>query len=390
MRGEVRAAMEPYFSGCFGDPGSLHHLGIEAREALATARARHAGLVNAERPDRIVFTSSGVEAANLAIKGTAFARQEKGRHLIVTEAEHPGIMESTAFLVKLGFTRTCLPVNGEGFLDPAALEAAITPGTILIATHLANHDLGCIQPVAEAARVAEARGIPLLVDAEAAAGWMPVDVQALGADLLWFSSHRFYGPRGVGALYCRRGLRPVSLIHGGGQEEGRRAGAENVAAIVGAGVAADLAVRELPARMTHTRELQELLWRGLSKAVSHLKLNGPPPGPGRVTTQLNFSAEFTEGEGLLLMLDMQGIQVASGSACLGRTLRMPPALKAIGLPPELAIANLIVSLGSSNTAGEIARFIDAYAQTVARLRALSPAWEEFQRGRIHSILPAYA
>jgi cysteine desulfurase len=373
LRPEVRAAMEPFLAGRFGNAGSLHHLGMEAREALAAARSQTASLVNAERPECVVFTSDGTESCNLALKGLAFARRVPGRHFIVTEADHPAVLESAAFLGKLGFACTRLAVDSQGFFDPAALEAAITPETFLIAVHLANHDIGTIQPVAEAGRLAQARGIPLFVDAETAAGWMPVDVQALGADLLSFSPHRFYGPPGVGALYCRRGIRPENLIHGGNQEEGRRAGVENVAGIVGAGIAAELAARELPARMVHTRALQERLWAGVEKAVPSVKLNGPPPGPRRTTTNLNLSAEWTEGEGVLLRLDMQGFQVASGSACLGKSVRMPPVLKAIGLSPALAMANIIVSLGMENTEDDIDRFVQAYAGAVERFRAMSPS-----------------
>ena len=379
--------MRPFLTDRFADPGSAHHLGLEAREAVEMARAQVAALINAESPGCIVFTSSGTEAANLAFKGLAFGRQSRGRHIVLTQIEHPAVMESAIFLEKLGFTCTRLAVNAEGRFDPAELAAAITPQTILIATHLANHDLGTLQPAARAARIAEDRGIPLFVDAEAAVGWMPVDVQALGADLVSFSPHRFYGPRGVGALYCRRGVRPESLIHGGLQEDGRRAGPLDVAAIAGFGVAAEIARRELPERQAHTRKLQELLWAGVSQSVPHLKLNGPLPGPNRLPTQLNLAAEFTEGEGILLMLDMQGVQVASGAACLGRSSKIPPVLKAIGVPPELAVANILVSLGMGNTEEEIHRFIEVYSRAVAKLRALSPSWEEFQAGRLASVLP---
>ena len=386
LRPEVRAVMEPFLGDRFGSPGSLHHLGMETREAMATARAQTAALINAERPECLIFTSDGTESTNLAIKGMAFARRARGRHLIVTQAEHPAILESAAFLEGLGFTCTRLPVNAEGFFDPCEMDRAFTPETFLIATHLANHDIGTIQRVEEAARLAQAKGIPLFIDAEAAVGWSPVDVQALGADLLSFSPRRFYGPPGIGVLYCRRGMRPENLIHGGVQEEGRRAGVENVAGIVGAGMASEIAVKELPRRMVEMRKLQERLWAGIAKKVSLVRLNGPTPGLRRMPVNLNVSAEFTEGEGLLLMLDMQGIQVASGSACLGKSVRMPPVLKAIGLPPELAVANIIISPGMTNTEEEIDRFIDAYASVVERLRGMSPAWDDYQQGTLKSAL----
>ena len=235
---EVFAAMKPYFTEAFGNPSSLHQHGLRARDAVAKARAQIAALINAESPDDILFTSDGTESANLAVKGVAYANRRKGNHIVVSEIEHPSILNSAAFLEDQGFTCTKVKVDHEGFVDPEAVRAAITKKTILIAVHHVNHDLGTIEPVREIGNIAAAKGIPFYVDAEASAGWLPVDVQAFGASLLSFSSHKFYGPKGVGILYCNKETRLDSLIHGGAQEGGLRAGTENVPAIVGAGVAA--------------------------------------------------------------------------------------------------------------------------------------------------------
>jgi cysteine desulfurase len=384
---EVFEAMRPYFTEAFGNPSSLHQHGLRARDALTQARARLATFIHAEAPEEIFFTSDGQESANLAIKGVAYANERKGRHLVVSATEHPAVLNSIEFLEKQGFTCSRVQVDGEGVVHPAAVAAALTEQTILIAVHCANHDIGTIQPLAEIGRLAAARGIPFFVDAEAAAGWLPLDVRRLGASLLSFSPHKFYGPKGVGVLYRHKRARMVSILHGGMQEGGRRAGVENVPGIVGAGVAAEIAGRELPARIAHTARLQAKLWEGLRDRVPYLRLNGPEPGPRRLTTNLNISTEFIEGEGQLLLCDMHGIAVASGSSCVSKSLKISHVLAAIGLDHALAQGNLILSLGKDNTDEEIDYVVETFAgKIVPRLRSMSPTWDEFQRGTLDSVV----
>ena len=383
---EVFEAMKPYFTEAFGNPSSLHQHGLRVRDALAKARTQIAALINAESPDDIFFTSDGTESANLAIKGVAYANQRKGNHLVVSETEHPSVMNSVEFLEKQGFTCTRVKVDREGMLNPEAVRAALTDKTILIAVHHVNHDIGTIEPVAEIGRIAAAKGIPFYVDAEASAGWLPIDVQAMGANLLSLSPHRFYGPKGVGILYRNRKARIVSIIHGGVQEGGRRAGTENVPAIVGAGVAAEIALREMPQRIAHTARLQKKLWDELKTKIPYVKLNGPEPGPQRVSTTINISTEFIEGEGQLLLCDLNGIAVASGSSCVSKSLKISHVLAAIGLDHALAQGNIIMSLGKDNTEEDIDYVVETFGKIVTKLRGMSPMWDEFERGIIDSVI----
>jgi len=383
---EVFDAMKPYFTEAFGNPSSLHQHGLRVRDALAKARSQYAALINAESPDDIIFTSDGTESANLAIKGVAYANQRKGTHLVVSETEHPSVINSIEFLEKQGFTCTRVKVDKEGVIDPAGVRAALTDKTTLIAVHHVNHDIGTIEPIKEIAKIANERGIPFYVDAEASAGWLPIDVQSWGVNLLSFSPHRFYGPKGVGVLYRNRKARLVSIIHGGVQEGGRRAGTENVPSIVGGGVAAEIALREMPERMAHTARLQKRLWEGLKTRVPYIKLNGPEPGPKRISTNLNISTEFIEGEGQLLLCDMHGIAVASGSSCVSKSLKISHVLAAIGLDHALAQGNLILSLGKDNTEEDMDYVVETFAKIVDKLRTMSPMWDEFQRGVIDSVI----
>lgn len=378
--------MKPYFCEYYGNPSSLHQQGLRARDALAKARQQFAGLIHAETAEDIYFTSNGTEANNLAVKGAAYANQRRGNHLVVSEVEHPSVLQSVEFLEKQGFTATRVKVDALGRVDPEAVRQAIKAETTLIAVQLANHDIGTIQPVAEVAKVANEKGIPLFVDATVAGAWLPVDVQAMGISLLTLAPHRFYGPKGVGVLYRHRRARVVSIIHGGVQEGGRRAGTENVPAIVGAGVAAEVAQRELVGRMAHTARLQKLLWEGLKARVPYIKLNGPEPGLQRLSTNLNISTEFIEGEGQLLMCDMKGVALASGSSCVSKSLKISHVLAAIGLDHALAQGNLILSLGKDNTEEEVEYFLKAFGEVVEKLRRMSPMWDEFERGLIDSVI----
>jgi len=277
-------------------------------------------------------------------------------------------------------------VDREGVINAEDVRAAITDKTTIIAVQQANHDIGTIAPIREIGRIASEKGIAFYVDAEASAGWLPIDVQAMGVNLLSFSPHRFYGPKGVGVLYRNRKARLVSIIHGGVQEGGRRAGTENVPAIVGGGVAAEVALREMPDRIAHSTRLQRRLWDGLKSKITYVKLNGPEPGPKRISTNLNISTEFIEGEGQLLLCDLNGIAVASGSSCVSKSLKISHVLAAIGLDHALAQGNIIMSLGKDNTEEDVDYTIETFAKIAEKLRGMSPMWDEFQRGVIDSVI----
>jgi cysteine desulfurase len=371
VRPEVIETMRPYLGERFGNPASLHLYGLQARDALKQAREQTAAFINAPSPDDIVFTADGTEAMNLAIKGVAWANETRGNHIVTSAIEHPGILRSIEFLEGHGFACTRVPMNGIGELSPAAIAEAVTDRTILIATHLANHELGTIQAVSDIGALAQKNGVPFYADAEAAAGWLPIDIQAIGASLLSFSPHRFYGPKGVGVLY-RSGRVPLTpLLHGGEQESGLRAGVENVAAIAGAGTAAELA-RQCP-DASQLGELQQDLWRRIVDTIPDVQLNGPVPDGGkrRMTNSLNISFAGTEGEGVALAADLRGLVIASGPACRGKALKISPTLKALGVDDELARANVLLSLGAETTATEVVAAAETLAKVVERLRSLN-------------------
>lgn len=383
---EVMDAMRPFFSEAFGNPSSLHQQGMRAREAVAAARARVANFIHAESPDEIVFTSDGTESANLAIKGVAFANERRGNHLVVSATEHPAVLNSVEFLEKRGFACTRVKVDRAGFVDPSDVKRAMTDKTILVAVHLANHDIGTVQPIREIGHIAAKAGIAFYVDAESAAGWLPIDVRELGTNLLSFSPHRFYGPKGVGILYRNRRARLLPLLHGGSQENNWRAGIENVPAIVGAGMAAEVAKRQGNTWTAHCRKLQEQLWTGLKSKIQCVGLNGPKAGPDRSPTNLNLSVEFVEGESLVLLSDMQGIAISGSTSCVSHSLKVSPVLEAIGLPRELAQAAVTLSPGKDNTDDEIAYVIETMVAITDKLRGMSPTWSEFVKGNAGSLI----
>lgn len=385
---EAIAAMRPVFDRLCGNPSSLHHWGLEAREAIAGARAKIASLIHAESPEEIIFTSDGTEAANLAVKGTAFAGQRRGNHIVLSQTDHPSVLRSVKFLEQHGFAATCVKVDRQGFVDPAEVRAAVTDKTILIAVHLVNHDIGTIQPIREIGAVAHNAGIPLYVDADAAAGWMPIDVAELGADLLSFSPHRFYGPKGVGVLYRNRRARLHPLLHGGEQENGFRAGIENVPAIVGAGVAAEAALRDGTSWSAHCQRMQKRLWEGIEATVPQVQLNGPELGSKRIFTNLNISTEFIDGESQVLLLDMHGVAVAGATNCVTKALKVSHVLSSIGLPESLAQGAITMSLGKDTTQDDVDYVIEAFGKVVAKLRSMSPAWDEFKKGAAQSLMRA--
>ncbi len=383
---EVFEAMRPYFTEAFGNPSSLHQHGLRVREAMKTARQQMAALIGAESEEEIFFTSDGTESSNLAIKGVAYANERRGKHIVLSATEHPSVLNSVEFLEKQGWTCTKVPVDPEGLIRVADVAMAITGQTVLVAVHHVNHDIGTIQPIADIGRICTEKGVPLYVDCEASAGWLPVNVKDFGAALVSFSPHRFYGPKGVGVLYRNKKARIVSILHGGVQEGGRRAGTENVPAIVGGGVAAEIAQREMVDRIAHCARLQRRLWDGLKGAIPYLKFNGPAPGPNRSPLNLNLSTEFIEGEGQLLLCDLNGIAVASGSSCVSKSLKISHVLAAIGLDHALAQGNIIMTLGKDNTDADVDYVIESFARIVTKLRGMSPMWDEFERGVIDSVI----
>ena len=370
---EVFDAMQPWLRGGFGTPTSLHKLGLEARDAIDESRTRLAKLLNAAEPEEIIFTSSGTEAINHAVKGAALANRRFGTHIVTTGIEHPAVLGSIAWLERQGFSSTQVGVDDQGRVDSGALAQAMTDETILVCLHHANHDLGTVQSITDVAELTGARSIPLFVDATASGGWLPIDVQQLGVDLMALAPHRFYGPKGVGVLYKNRRARVEKLLHGGMQENEFRAGTENVAAIAGSGVAAEHAKAALAQGAAHAAKLQVRLLKGIRQAVEGVHLNGPEPDDGRLPHQLNLSTEGVEGEGQALMLDMQGVAIAAGAACTTRSMRLPPALLAIGRDADLAKGTTLWGIGRDTTEAEIDLAVESFAVVTARLRSMTPA-----------------
>ena len=366
----VVEAMLPYLEERYGNPSSLHDVGTEAREAIEKARAQVAALVGAARPDEIYFTASGAEADNFALKGIAMASRDRGNHIIISAIEHHAVLHSARSLEKLGFKVTEVPVDRYGVVDPADVARAITKETLLVSVMHANNEVGTIEPIAEIGKIARERGVPFHTDAVASCGNIPVDVKAMNVDLLSLAGHQFYGPKGAAALYVRRGVRITPFIDGGIQEGGRRAGTENVAAIVGLGVAADIAMAEMPERMTRITPLRDRLATGLVEAIPRVYLNGHPTNrlPGHVSVCI----EYIEGESILLFLNMQGVSAASGSACTSRALKASHVLLAMGVDAALAQGSILFSLGRGNEVEDVDYVLELLPPIVERLRQMSP------------------
>jgi cysteine desulfurase len=371
---DAYAAMIPFLKESFGNPQSLHRDGQAVLEAVEEARERVAALVGASAPE-IVFTASGSEANNLALKGLALASRVKGTHLVVSAVEHLSVLNAVKGLEKLGFTATIVPVDGQGFVDPAAVAKALTPKTTLVSVMLANSEVGTIEPVAEIAALCKARNVLLHTDAVAAAGSIPVDVRALGVDALSLAGDQFFGPKGAAALFLRKGTRVLSLIDGGVQEGGRRGGTENVAGIVGFGRAAEIAKAELTGRAARAAALRDRLIDGVLGTYEHVVLTGPRAR--RLPHQASFCIRFVEGEALLLSLDMKGIAVSSGSACSSKSLKASHVLLAMGLDHELAQGSLVFSLLAETTAEDIDYVIASLGPVIDRLRKMSPTYTAF-------------
>jgi len=370
---EVLEAMLPYFSDKFGNASSLHGFGREAKEALEESRQRVARLLNAD-PGEIVFTSGGTESDNLALRGIAYKNRNSGRHIITSQIEHPAILETCRSLEKEGFTVTYLPVNREGLIELSELERAIRPETILISIMHANNEVGTIQPLEEIGRLAGERDIYLHTDAVQTVGKIPVDVETMGADLLSLSAHKLYGPKGVGALFIRRGTKMQSLATGGGHERNLRSGTENVAGIVGLARAADLAREEMAEEGQRLVELRDRLADLVLGLVKDAWVNGSREK--RLPGSLNFGFSYVEGESLLLYLDSKGIAVSTGSACSSHKLEPSHVLLALGLQPVQCHGSLRITMGRSNNQEQVDYVADCIVEAVERFRMMSPLGRE--------------
>jgi cysteine desulfurase len=365
LRAEVLEAMMPYLRTHFGNPSSIHWAGRQAKHGMEEAREQLAALLHC-RPAEVLFTSGGTESNNLALVGVLNTTLRKGNHVITTTIEHSSILEPLDALTKEGVVVTKLPVSDEGRISPDALMAALRPETALVSISLANHELGTIQPIAELSRITRGRGVPFHADAVQAAGKLPLDVNSLGVDLLSLSAHKISGPKGVGALYVRKGTGLAPLLRGGPQEREKRAGTENVAAIVGFGVAAILAAQELETYAAHCLALTQKLYGGIVQKVSGICLNSPTQHCLPNTLNVGFSN--ATGEGLMMGLDLAGIAVSTGSACAAGSLEPSHALLALGRTTEEAKSALRFSVGKETTQQEIDHVLEVLPQVVERVR----------------------
>lgn len=371
---EVLEAMLPYFSDVYGNPQSFHSWGDEPGEAIEKAREQVASLVDGS-PDEIVFTSTGSEANNLAVKGLAQGQIGKGKHIIVSAIEHFSVLNAARTLEKAGFELTVVPVDKYGLVDPDEVARNIREDTILVSVMHANGEVGTIQPIAEISKRVKEAGVLFHTDAVASTGNVPVNLNELGVDALSLAANQFYGPKGAAALWVRKRTRLIPLMDGGVQEGGRRPGTENVPAIVGLGKAAELAIRDMPSRMTKLSQLRDRLINGLLTAVDHTILTGHPTQ--RLPHHASFCVEFIEGEAMLLLLNSQGIAASSGSACTSRALKASHVLIAMGLPHEIAQGSLLFSLGIGNNEGDIDYVVEKMPPIVDRLRQMSPLYAKF-------------
>jgi cysteine desulfurase len=366
---EVMKAMLPYFTESFGNPSSIHSYGQEAKDAIERARSKVAALIGA-KSEEIVFTGSGTEADNFAVKGVALSRQGKGNHVITSSIEHHAVLETCKFLEKQGFSVTYLPVDGYGMVDPNDVKKAITKKTILVSIMHANNECGTIEPVAQIGNIAREAEIYFHTDAVQTVGHIPLDVNKLNVDLLSISAHKLYGPKGVGALYIRKGTRISSFMHGGNQERGRRASTENVPGIVGFGKAAEIAQQEMLEEAQKLTALRDRLIEGILRGIEYTQLNGHPVT--RLPNNVNVSINYVEGESILLNLDLDGICASTGSACTSADLEPSHVLVAMGLPHLQAHSSLRFTLGKWTTEEEINKVLEVLPGIVSKLRAMSP------------------
>ena len=372
---EVREAMLPYLNEYFGNPSSLHDWGDPPREALDTARAQVASLIGCDNPEEVIFTASGTESNNFAIKGLAMAQQSKGKHIIISAIEHFSVMNSAKSLEKLGFEITLVPVDRYGLVNPEDVRKNIRQDTVLVSIMHANGEVGTIEPIQEIARITKEKKVIFHTDAVATCGTIPVNVKELGIDALSLAGNQFYGPKGSAALWIRRGVRILPLLDGGIQEGGRRAGTEDVPAIVGLGRAAEIAQKEMANRQAGLMALRNRLLMQLPQKISNIIVTGHPEK--RLPGHASFCIEFVEGESTLMLLNSQGIGVSSGSSCTSRALKASHVLIAMGLSHEIAQGSILFTLGINNSTEDIEYVLDVMPGIVDRLRQMSPLYAKF-------------
>lgn len=378
VKPEVFEAMKPYFMDKYGNPSSIYSIGRFNRKAIEDARISVAKSIGAAEPSEIYFTGSGTESDNWAIKGSAMALSKKGKHIITSNIEHPAVMATCEFLQKQGYEITFVNVDNEGLVNPEDVDKAIRPDTILVTIMMANNEIGTIQPIKEISQVCKKYGVLFHTDAVQAAGNIPINVKDLGVDLLSISGHKFYGPKGTGMLYIRKGVRIESIIHGGHQERNKRAGTENVPGLVGFAKALELATESMDTHYKKLSSLRDKALKGIIERIPYININGNMEK--RLPGNLNVSFKFVEGESVLLMLDLKGIKASSGSACTSGSLDPSHVLLAIGLPHEIAHGSLRLSFGEINTEEEVDYLIDSLDEIITKLRNMSPLYEDFVKG----------
>ena len=380
---EVVEAMLPYFSELYGNPSSIYSIAQKSKEAITKGREQIAAVLGTN-PENIYFTAGGSESDNWALKATFDAFKSKGNHIITTKIEHHAILHTCEYLEKQGARITYLNVDKNGVVDLEELKAAITPETILISVMFANNEIGTIQPIKEIGKIAKEHNILFHTDAVQAFGQVPINVDELGVDMLSSSGHKINGPKGIGFLYIRKGVKIRSFVHGGAQERKRRAGTENVPGIVGYGKAAEMAASTMPERTAKEIELRDYMISRILKEIPLCRLNGD--SVKRLPNNVNISFEFIEGESMLIMLDMNGICASSGSACTSGSLDPSHVLLAIGLPHEVAHGSLRLTLGADTTKEDIDFTVDKIKEIVAKLRSMSPLYEDYKAGKRKSLI----
>lgn len=378
----VLQEMLPYFTEVFGNASSQHKAGRESLKAVDVARERIAKAIGC-LPSEVYFTSGGSESDNWAIKGMAEMHKDKGNHIITTKIEHPAVIQTCKALEKQGFEVTYLDVDNEGIISTKQLEEAITERTILISVMFANNEMGAIQPIAEIGEIAKKHKIAFHTDAVQAVGNVPIDVKAMNIDMLSMSGHKFYGPKGVGVLYKRNGLRIGKFMDGGEQERNMRAGTINTPAIVGMGKAIELAVESMQANNEHIAKLRDYFVSQVLEKIPHIYFNGPKDMSKRLANNASFSFEYVEGESILMRLDMQGIRVSSGSACSSGSLEPSYVMLSIGVPIEIAHGTIRFSFGKSNTMEQTQYVIDQLVSIIDNLRDMSPLFKEIKGEKIY-------
>ena len=371
---EVKEAMLPFLGEIYGNPQSLHDWGDAARMAVDEAREKVAGLIGADA-EEIIFTSGGTESNNLAVKGLALSRQAQGKHVVVSAIEHFSVLHSARTLEKWGFKVTEVPVDKHGIVNPEDVRKAIKKDTVLVSIMHANGEIGTIEPIKEIAKVTKELKIPFHTDAIATTGTIPVNVSELGVDALSLAGSQFYGPRGTGALWVRKGVRIIPLLDGGIQEGGRRGGTENVPGIVGLGKAAEIAATQMQSRIKKLTPLRDNLLKGLPAKIDHVVVTGHPTN--RLPGHASFCVEFIEGEAMLMLLNSKGIAVSSGSACTSRALKASHVLIAIGLSHEIAQGSVLFTLGLDTARKDIDYVLETMPAVVDRLRQMSPLYDKF-------------